>query len=446
MEGTPGGLLDFYDYLTKGGKGQEPGFGGVLMKKFGSWALLLVLFLMGMCLGLYRRGFLTPIELDSPDDLKVLFESVVHLEPPAVIRLREREYADQEEGRWEYYYQQLEEEEKKAYRQMLESFRGWEDEFFLTISDEDSIDRVYHAVLNDHPEIFWVRNRQPVFKTLYGGQSYSSFTPAYSYGDDSDTPWESEEVWQISQAMEDAVLEIEDSLWEGATDYDKASAAYIWLIDHTEYLESEHDQSVAGVFWKQQAVCAGYAAAFQYLCERLGVFCIYVEGESTVSEEGHAWNIIRLEDEYYYVDATNGDQPEFLTGDAASLEEHKTILMDYLCPFPQEYEQLYETSDMFPVPSCDSTAMNFYVLNNGCMFYYDEQEIDDYFHMRIDNGAAVIRFKFASQEAYEEAVEEWGYSAGLEDAIQYYMRCNDLLSVSYHYGLLRSLLTMYYIF
>lgn len=42
---------------------------------------------------------------------------------------------------------------------------------------------------------------------------------------------------------------------------------------------------------------------------------------------------------YYYVDATNGDQPDFLNGNAAQLEEHKTIIYDYLCPFPEEYEK-----------------------------------------------------------------------------------------------------------
>lgn len=400
------------------------------------WLLLLVwagVFLYSF----YQRGGLSSFSISSKEDVLTLAESFFRMEPAAVVKMQQEEYPDEDEGHFEYYYQLLTAEEKRAYRQMLAGFRAWEEEFFLTISDDDGIDRVYHAVLNDHPELFWVRNRKPVYKTLYGGESYSAFTPAYSY---------KEEAEEIEEAMEEAYRDLSSNLWEGASDYDKAFEAYVWLIDHTEYRESEDDQSAAGVFWRGEAVCAGYAAAYMYLMERLGVYCIYVEGDSYNSEEGHAWNVIRLDGDYYYVDATNGDQPEFLVGDAASLEEHKTILMDYLCPFPWEYESIYTPMDMFPIPACENTDMNFYVRNNGCMDSYDEEELDDYFHMRIDNGAAVIRFKYSNREAYEQALEYWGDSAGLEDAIQYYMYANGLAQVKYHYGMLENLLTIYYIF
>ena len=50
----------------------------------------------------------------------------------------------------------------------------------------------------------------------------------------------------------------------------------------------------------------------------------------------------------------------------SSFAEHKTIIYDYLCPFPQEYEQVYTDSDEFPVPECTATDKNFYVLNEAC--------------------------------------------------------------------------------
>ena len=138
---------------------------------------------------------------------------------------------------------------------------------------------------------------------------------------------------------------------------------YTYIIDNTDYVVSDDDQSIAGTFWKKQAVCAGYAGAVQYLLERLNVPCIYVEGDAANSDQGHAWNIVQLNGQYYYVDATNGDQPDFLEGDATVLAEHRTTIYDYLCPFPQEYEMNYTASDEFAVPACTATDMNFYVRN-----------------------------------------------------------------------------------
>ncbi len=86
------------------------------------------------------------------------------------------------------------------------------------------------------------------------------------------------------------------------------------LLIYPEYQTGEDDQSIAGVFWKKSAVCAGYAGAVQYLLERLDIPCIYVDGSTKGSTEGHAWDIVKIGQEYYYVDATNGDQPDFLNG------------------------------------------------------------------------------------------------------------------------------------
>ena len=370
--------------------------------------------------------------------IRSIAKSIISGEPKEVEELRQMEVAQSEEGHQEYYFKQLTEEEQRVYRELLKGIRAREKEFYLTISDDDSIDRSYHAVLKDHPEIFWVHNREKIYKTTYSDSDYCVFTPGYTYTDG--------EIDEIQTAMEQSFQEVRALIPEDASDYEKVRIVYTYVIDHTQYQTGEDDQSIAGVFWKKSAVCAGYAGAVQYLLERLDIPCIYVDGSTKGSTEGHAWDIVKIGQEYYYVDATNGDQPDFLNGDAAQLEEHKTIIYDYLCPFPEEYEKTYTPSEELTVPACTAKDLDFYVLNQGYFEDYSWQDIYDYCKMRMDNGAAVVRFKFGSQEAFSEACQELLDDGVVQNVAQYYMKLHGLGQVEYHYGVMDNFYTIYFIF
>lgn len=372
------------------------------------------------------------------DQIRSIAKSVISGEPKEVEELRQMEVAQSEEGHQEYYFKQLTEEEQRVYRELLKGIRAREKEFYLTISDDDSIDRSYHAVLKDHPEIFWVHNREKIYKTTYSDSDYCVFTPGYTYTDS--------EIDEIQTAMEQSFQEVRALIPEDAGDYEKVRIVYTYVIDHTQYQTGEDDQSIAGVFWKKSAVCAGYAGAVQYLLERLDIPCIYVDGSTKGSTEGHAWDIVKIGQEYYYVDATNGDQPDFLNGDAAQLEEHKTIIYDYLCPFPEEYEKTYTPSEELTVPVCTAKDLDFYVLNQGYFEDYSWQDIYDYCKMRLDNGAAVVRFKFGGQEVFSEACQELLDDGVVQNVAQYYMKLHGLGQVEYHYGVMDNFYTIYFIF
>lgn len=372
------------------------------------------------------------------DQIRSIAKSVLSGEPEEVEELRQMEVAQSAEGHQEYYFKQLNEEEQRVYRELLKGIRAREKDFYLTLSQDDSIDRCYHAVLKDHPEIFWVHNHEKIYKTTYSDSDYCTFTPGYIYTES--------EISEIQNAMEAGFQEVSSLIPADASDYEKVRIVYTYVIDNTQYQASDDDQSIAGVFWKKEAVCAGYAGAVQYLLERIGVPCIYVDGSTQGSTEGHAWNIVKLDGEYYYVDATNGDQPDFLNGNAAQLEEHKTIIYDYLCPFPEEYEKKYIRSEELTVPDCTAKDMNFYVLNQGCFDGYDWETIYDYCKMRLDNGAAVVRFKFSNQEAFAAACNELLDNGEVQNVAQYYMKQNGLGQVEYHYGVLDNFYTIYLIF
>ncbi len=409
-------------------------------KRFsGKVFLILILILGALCFVSYQMSKdKWAGEGENRDSVLDFAESLLKPEPEEVQRLREQDIVQTDEGHQEYYFSLLTEEEKRVYREMLQGIRQRKEEFYLTVSDETLIDKVYHGILKDHPELFWIHNRQPVYRTAYPGKDYCSFSPGYTYTE--------QEMQEIQQSMEAAFQEICIRTADTANDYEKIKEVYTYLIDTVDYVSMEDDQNIAGVFWKKQAVCAGYARAVQYLLERLGIPCIYVEGDTAGSTEGHAWNIVLIDGQYYYVDATNGDQPEFLEGDAVELVEHKTTMYDYLCPFPEEYERIYTASPEFPVPECTAVDKNFYVLNQGCFEVYDRQELYEYCQMRLDNGAAVVRFKFSSQEAYNEAYREWIQESYINHIAEYYLQIYGMTSVEYHYGLLENMKTMYFMF
>ena len=82
-----------------------------------------------------------------------------------------------------------------------------------------------------------------------------------------------------------------------------------------------------------QAVCEGYAKGMKMLCDRYQIPCMIVTGTGVTSKgrEGHAWNVIRMENgKWYGLDATWDDQSTiyydfFLVG-SDTVPEHFTQL------------------------------------------------------------------------------------------------------------------------
>ncbi|WP_044913691.1 transglutaminase domain-containing protein [Butyrivibrio sp. WCE2006] len=61
-----------------------------------------------------------------------------------------------------------------------------------------------------------------------------------------------------------------------------------------------------GVFLYGKAKCIGYSSAFKLLCDISDIPCMEVFGN--IRSEGHAWNIVQLQDgQWYEVDVTNDD-------------------------------------------------------------------------------------------------------------------------------------------
>lgn len=78
-------------------------------------------------------------------------------------------------------------------------------------------------------------------------------------------------------------------------DYDVVKDDYDWDND------DHYSQTIYSAICMGKTVCAGYAKLYECLCNRMELNAVTLNGS------GHAWNIVYLEDEWYYIDSTWDD-------------------------------------------------------------------------------------------------------------------------------------------
>ena len=118
------------------------------------------------------------------------------------------------------------------------------------------------------------------------------------------------------EEYEDKIEQIRDKIivnLQGKSDYDKIKIVHDYLIDTIEYeqdLSQYNVYDIYGALVNKKCVCEGYAKAFQYIMNELGIENTIVIGTGTNSKgqtENHAWNYVQLEGKWYAVDVTWDD-------------------------------------------------------------------------------------------------------------------------------------------
>ena len=105
---------------------------------------------------------------------------------------------------------------------------------------------------------------------------------------------------------------VKDMDVDGKSDYDKAYAVCKWIQRKIKYEPGKYDQSGMYAMVNKEAVCNGKAELACYIGRCVGIDTLYVGGNS---DDDHAWNLMKIDGEWYYVDPTTGpDSATFLQG------------------------------------------------------------------------------------------------------------------------------------
>ncbi len=294
-----------------------------------------------------------------------------------------------------YYYEQLSsDEDKEAYQAIAEGLKDEEEEITISHSDPDRISELFELVLKDYPEFFWCSG-SAVTTAYTGFRSYQTLTPGYAYDLD--------ERSKMQQEIDAAADECLSGLSEDAGTYQTILHVYRWIVDTVEYdLTAQDNQNIYSALVGKRSVCAGYSRALQYLLGKAGVFCTYVTGEA-LGNERHAWNLVRIGEDYYYVDVTWGD-PVFQTQEEG--EEADNIIYDYMCCDDEQLFMTHTPDSDVALPACTHMEWNYYVVNDMYYTTYDK----DVLQKKMNDGIAAKEktcvFKFASASLYKEAHDE----------------------------------------
>lgn len=265
-----------------------------------------------------------------------------------------------------YYYDQLSETQKRI--------------FLIILGEMPKMQEEYVGFRNAAVDDF-IKVREAIF--LSAIDSYNSNFKLSYYEKDNiiflkigvEDKIKEEQEEEIRQTANKILQEI-----DGESQEEIIIQIYNWCtanIMYDETTQKENTRNLYGALIERSCVCQGFAKAFEYLCNKKGIYAICVVNDK------HMWNYVLLGDKWYAVDTTNGEE-----NTTKYLMEGKEILnIEYLFPtseyfsFPelaeqslypnQEYAEEVKSALEQDIEACDKQMREIEE-------YYSEDNFDEY--------------------------------------------------------------------
>ena len=248
-------------------------------------------------------------------------------------------------------------------------------------------------VLNDHPEIFYVGQEFRVMSSLMR----RDIMPVYLY-----SPAESVKIRNQLDATAQTI--ISEHINDHQSDYDKVRSLHDYLKSNLEYdtaaatSHRPNERNIAeahniiGALLKNKCVCEGFAKAFKFLCDKIGLECWVVSGKgsSSIGAGPHAWNIVRINGYYHHVDVTWDNQ--YSDSSAVSNYGYMNLSDDEIAKDHTWNRKHY--------PECPSSPYNYFRVNNALidskaqlesMLYNSFQMEEEFIMFRVVRGSILER-------------------------------------------------------
>jgi len=284
--------------------------------------------------------------------------------------------------------------EERLYRLLEEGIRnkcGMDGKSYIDLSslklsnadgsaDRELLQRTLKRVVFDHPEFYYVSYGYYRHHFLSDPNALAGLRPIYyEFAKDPETEQAFNEAVETALAQVEGIsdpveqmLVLHDYLLKDSV-FNWETAIGLKAKDAPSYIRSPYGPLVA-----HDAVCVGYARAWQLLMNRLGIPCVTVN--STGNE--HCWNLVQLDGAWYHMDINNDNNfvptirgrsmhIHFLQSDQARLKVSRYKSWYVLNPIDGNGSQPPAcTSDKYDAGWAFNNKLNYLLYRKDGQFYY----------------------------------------------------------------------------
>ncbi len=286
---------------------------------------------------------------------------------------------------------------------------------------EGSIRITLEAFNCDHPENFWIAN-------TFGYYSDEDVTIVHLYSQYSGTS-----INAMQNKLNTAIVSFLEDIPTGLSEYQREKQIHDKLLKSCVYNENadssngkETSFTLYGALVENLAVCEGYAKAMQYLLKLVGIESITVNGYS--KNELHQWNLVKIDDNWYHLDATWNDQDKTESQDDAIIYTYfnttdKAITADH--EIADEFTQLTESrlcgtpnkdADLFnmPLPECNSTDAWYFNIDGVVFTSFEDNDcynhIVDKLYTAAINKDTGFSIKISDELNFSDTIDKMFYN------------------------------------
>lgn len=249
----------------------------------------------------------------------------------------------------------------KAYQDLVAGIKEMKEEIPLSAEiTENEFSTVWYCFESDYPQYFWLGSQ---FEYYTRGNKVTKILPDYTLTKN--------QLPEAQKSFDKAVKKLLAGINRSMTQYEIEKTIHDRLVVLCKYQETKNAHNAYGALVNGTAVCEGITKAFQHLCRSVGIETLFVFGKSynptSGNVEGHSWNIVKIDKNYYHIDVTwdNAGEP--------TEDEMHYAWFNLPTNWINEDHVLAQMG--YAYPNCTETKDNFFTKNNGRLSKLSVDEI-----------------------------------------------------------------------